>query len=478
MSLQRKLKNALDETRLLILGAQVLFGFQFNGMFQEAFADLDLSLRLTACAGLVLIMIAIGLLIAPSMQHRIVERGEDSDRILSATTTLAALALFPLAMALGLDVFMAIERTFGLGAGMGLGASFFILAITFWYVLEFAIRENKPMRERHDGTGTPLSSKVEQMLTEARVIIPGAQALLGFQLTVTLTRAFEQIPFESKLAHAAALCCIALSVILLMAPAALHRISFGGEDSADFLKIGSVFIVAAPLPLALGIALDTYVAIARALESNLAAASIAGTTVIVLTLLWYAYPVWRRINPGTSQSPPSEAFNSMQQSLTGDLALAAVRVLDVAKKRNLTIVTAESCTAGMLSTILSEAPGASEHLHGGFVTYTKENKTKILGVSEHLLTEKSAVCPDVAMAMAEGALKRSPADLAVAVTGVAGPEPDEDGNPVGRTCIAVARRGHETFHLERNYGDIGRDAVRRRAVADALSELISIADKN
>jgi uncharacterized protein DUF6328 len=87
------------------------------------------------------------------------------------------------------------------------------------------------------------------MLTEARVIIPGAQALLGFQLTVTLTRAFEQLPFESKLAHAAALCCIALSIILLMAPAALHRISFGGEDSADFLRIGSV---SAPLPLALG----------------------------------------------------------------------------------------------------------------------------------------------------------------------------------------------------------------------------------
>ena len=477
MSLQRKLKIALDETRLLILGAQVLFGFQFNGMFQEAFDDLNLPLRLIACAGLVLIMIAIGLLIAPSMQHRIVERGEDSDRILSATTTLAALALFPLAMTLGLDIFMAIERTFGVGAGVGLGASFFILAITFWYVLEFAIRENKPMRERHDGTGTPLSAKVEQMLTEARVIIPGAQALLGFQLTVTLTRAFEQIPFESKLAHAAALCCIALSVILLMAPAALHRISFAGEDSADFLKVGSVFIVAAPLPLALGIALDTYVAIAQALESNLAATSVAGTTAIVLTLLWYAYPVWRRINPGTSQ-PTSEAFNSMQQSLAGDLALAAVRVLGLAKKRNLTIVTAESCTAGMLSTLLSEAPGASEHLHGGFVTYTKENKTKVLGVSEHLLTEKSAVCTEVTIAMAEGALRRSPADLAVAVTGVAGPEPDEDGNPVGRACIAVARRGYEPSYLARNYGDIGRDAVRRRAVADALSELIRMADKD
>lgn len=189
---------------------------------------------------------------------------------------------------------------------------------------------------------------------------------------------------------------------------------------------------------------------------------------IVLTLLWYAYPVWRSVNPDTSQSPLSEAFSIMQQSMTGDLALAAVRVLEVAKKRNLTIVTAESCTAGVLSSILSEAPGASAHLHGGFVTYTKENKTKVLGVSEYLLAEKSAVCTEVAIAMAEGALERSPADLAVAVTGVAGPEPDEDGNPVGRACIAVARRGHEPSYLARNYGNIGRDAVRRLAVADAF----------
>jgi Family of unknown function (DUF6328)/Integrase core domain len=113
-----------DETRLLILGAQVLFGFQFNGTFQEAFGDLQLPLRLIACAGLVMIMITIGLLIAPSMQHRIVERGEDSDRILSTTTTLAGLALFPLATALGLDVFMAIERTFGVGAGVARGRPF------------------------------------------------------------------------------------------------------------------------------------------------------------------------------------------------------------------------------------------------------------------------------------------------------------------------------------------------------------------
>ena len=113
MKLSKKVKTALDETRLLILGAQVLFGFQFNGMFQEAFSDLNLPLRLVLVTSLCLIILALGLLITPSMQHRLVERGEDTNRIHSATTTLAGLALMPLALALGLDVFTAVERSFG-----------------------------------------------------------------------------------------------------------------------------------------------------------------------------------------------------------------------------------------------------------------------------------------------------------------------------------------------------------------------------
>jgi len=95
-------------------------------------------------------------------------------------------------------------------------------------------------------------------------------------------------------------------------------------------------------------------------------------------------------------------------------------------------VTAESCTAGKLAAaLLSEAPGAAERLHGSFVTYTKANKTKSLGVSAALLQRRGAVCREVAVAMAEGALVRSPATVAVSITGVAGPDPDEDGNPVG-----------------------------------------------
>jgi nicotinamide-nucleotide amidase len=78
--------------------------------------------------------------------------------------------------------------------------------------------------------------------------------------------------------------------------------------------------------------------------------------------------------------------------------------------------------------------------------------------------------------MAEGALRHSGADIAAAITGVAGPEPDEDGNPVGRVCIAVARRGRAARDVERHYGDIGRDAIRERAVADAVAAMRELAD--
>jgi nicotinamide-nucleotide amidase len=153
----------------------------------------------------------------------------------------------------------------------------------------------------------------------------------------------------------------------------------------------------------------------------------------------------------------------------------AERALKTAKAAGLTIVTAESCTAGKLAVLLSEVPGAAERLQGGFVAYTKPNKSKALGVSAALLSSKTAVCGEVAVAMAEGALARSAAELAVAITGVAGPEPDEDGNPVGMVCIAVARQGRRTIHCERRYGPIGREAVQDRAMADALTVLIDAA---
>jgi nicotinamide-nucleotide amidase len=118
----------------------------------------------------------------------------------------------------------------------------------------------------------------------------------------------------------------------------------------------------------------------------------------------------------------------------------AHQVIERAKNCGLTLVTAESCTAGRIAQLLADTPGAGEYFHGGFVTYTKEMKTAVLAVPADLMKRQTAVCVEVAQAMATGALAHSPADLALAVTGVVGPDPDEDGNPVGLVYCAVMRR--------------------------------------
>jgi nicotinamide-nucleotide amidase len=157
--------------------------------------------------------------------------------------------------------------------------------------------------------------------------------------------------------------------------------------------------------------------------------------------------------------------------MSDTLAALADDLLKIARDKRLTLVTAESCTAGLLCQVLSDAEGAAEFFHGGFVTYTKRHKQCALDVPWELLQKQGAVCPAVAAAMAEGALRHSEAALSASITGVAGPEPDEDGNPVGRVCFAVARRGSAARPFERYYGDAGREAIRERAVADALRAL-------
>jgi nicotinamide-nucleotide amidase len=164
-----------------------------------------------------------------------------------------------------------------------------------------------------------------------------------------------------------------------------------------------------------------------------------------------------------------------REAAADDLSAMAAELLRLLQHKRLTLVVAESCTAGLMGQVLSDAPGAAAHFHGGFVTYTKAHKASALDVPMDVLRRKGAVCIEVAQAMAQGALAHSPAQLSAAITGVAGPEPDPDNNPVGRVCIAVARQGAPPTAFEKHYGDIGRDAVRERAIADALQALIAAA---
>jgi hypothetical protein len=273
----------------------VLFGFQFNGIFQELFVELPYPSRALEACGLTLLMVSVAFLVAPSMHHRLVESGQDNTRVLKLATDFAGFALLPLALALAFDMFVTVAWTLGPVTGSAAGAIFFVAAIFSWYALGFLLRSRKPAMVKDKTVRTSLDVQVDQILTEARLIIPGAQALLGFQFAVTLMRAFAELPDAVKMVHVAALCCIALAVILLMAPASIHRIAFGGEDDPAFVTIASFFVVAAPLPLALGIALDTFVAGGRALQSDRAASLLSLAAIVVLLGTWYVYPFAQRL---------------------------------------------------------------------------------------------------------------------------------------------------------------------------------------
>ncbi len=136
--------------------------------------------------------------------------------------------------------------------------------------------------------------------------------------------------------------------------------------------------------------------------------------------------------------------------------------------RDLRLATAESCTGGLLAGLLTEVPGASNVLDRGFVVYSNDAKAETVGVEPVLIMAHGAVSREVAVALAEGALERSAADIAVAITGVAGPDGGSETKPVGLVHLACARRAGETLVREQRYGDIGRGAVRLAAVADAL----------
>ena len=149
----------------------------------------------------------------------------------------------------------------------------------------------------------------------------------------------------------------------------------------------------------------------------------------------------------------------------------AREIIALCTERGLTIATAESCTGGLVAGILTEIPGSSAVVDRGFVTYSNRAKSELLGVPAALIEVVGAVSEEVARAMAEGALARSPADLAIAVTGIAGPGGGSPDKPVGLVHFAALRRGEPTVHAVRRFGDIGRSAVRLASVEVALSML-------
>ena len=301
-----KVTKLLDECRILILACQVVLAVMFRATFEQGFANLPLPSRLIVLAGAALVSFSLAVLLAPASYHVIVERGEDSGALQRFATKTIEIAMVPFALGLGVQLYVAFEIVVSRAAAQAAAVLSIAMAMFFWYFLEWLHRQ-KPVSNRmyqpDEIAPTDIHKKVDHVLQEARMALPGAQALLGFQFASFLSASFDQLPSVYRVSHLFSLCAIAVSTILLIAPAAWHRIVEAGEDSERFHRIASRFLLFAMAFLANGLALEFAVAIYTSTASSVA--SVIGGILLATFCygLWFVYMLLNRSHRWPEQYP-------------------------------------------------------------------------------------------------------------------------------------------------------------------------------
>ena len=296
-SLGERVHEALEEGRTLILGAEIILGLLFRSVFEPGYETLPRFSQYVIMTALAFIVGAFSLLTWPVAYHRIVEDGHDHPRLhkFLIAVTRPALPLFGMSMALTL--FVATQMIAGVTAGIVAGSSLLVGG----FYLRHAFGAPHPKSARHTTNKqttekTDLDARVSNVLTELKMVLPGAQALLGFQFITMLLEGFESQPRSAKLVHLASLLATALSVTLLLSPAAHHRIVEEGENTEEFLHFASRMLLAAMATLALGISGDFSIVVLKITTSTLLAA-IGGVGVLIATYgLWFGFTLYRRFN--------------------------------------------------------------------------------------------------------------------------------------------------------------------------------------
>ena len=312
--LKDKIENALNEARILILGGQVLIGFNYRAFFESGFERLSPISQDLLFIGLTGMLMGFGILVAPAPYHRIVEKGKISERLHGFTTRAADIGLFAFALALGADMYFAGEKLGGNTWAAAAGATGFAVAMIGWYGLEVGWRlmhegaeggapatqrSEKDMRNKDkDRTQQPpLKERIKEVLIETRMVLPGAQALMGFQFAIMMMDGFDKAPAVSKYIHFASLSAIALGTIFLIMPAAFHRIVFQGEDNEEFPGLAGGMLLIALFFMGLGMSGDFLVVCQKVTGSFAISAVAAGALQAFFYGLWFGWTGWRRYSP-------------------------------------------------------------------------------------------------------------------------------------------------------------------------------------
>jgi Family of unknown function (DUF6328) len=304
--LKDKLENALNETRILLLGAQVLIGFYFRAFFEPGFPKLPPAAQFVEISALGIMLVGLGLLTWPAAYHRIAEQGRLTSSFHRFITSTMCVALLPFVLSIGSYAYFPLQRVFGNSAGVVGGVVAAVVSLACWYGLALLAR-----KKRQSGMGlhaivrpgehkmaeqseeNKLSEKIKEVLIETRMVLPGAQALLGFQFITIFMDRFQAMPHALRILHVASMLSVALCTVLLITPAAYHRLAEAGEDSEEFHGFASRILLTAMVFLGLGVSGDFCVVLLQGTQMPALSIVISALLLLFYFAIWFGYPTWK-----------------------------------------------------------------------------------------------------------------------------------------------------------------------------------------
>jgi hypothetical protein len=304
--LQDLINIDLNEDRTIILGVEILLGFSFSAVFSQGFNQLSLELRYMALAGTGFLIITTAFLIAPSTFQQMTPQTWSPVEFNTFVNNTMRWGLWFFAASLGTGFCLAASVIAGLPAGYFIGGAVFILALMLWYGYELYTRwknrsrikrETRDVMDRkpNDQNGVSLVEQVRVLFIESRVVLPGIQAVLGFQFASILTAGFQNMSQSLKLIHFFSMIMVLFSVILLIAPVAYHHITLEGVDTKRLVHFGGRMIIFSIVLLGLGLATDFYVVVDKITGSSELAIVGFGLTIALLFSVWFGYSIYLNV---------------------------------------------------------------------------------------------------------------------------------------------------------------------------------------
>lgn len=298
------IENVLNEARILLLGGQVLLGFSYRACFEPRFEQIPATAQWAQIIGLCIMTAGLGWLIWPAAFHQIRENGAPTTAIHTFTTRVLDWGLLPLALGLPLTIFP-VATALRIGHPLWISVAPGVLAFLMWYAWSYAVRDprkRQQMRQEllsqevhgNKEEQPDISERIKKVLIECRMALPGAQAFLGFQFAIVFAQSFDQIPRSWQIIHFISLLATTVSIVLLIAPAAYHRLAEAGQDTEHFHTVASRLLLAALVFLAPGMAGDLFVVIAKISGSARAAGLTAGIMLAGFYALWFGVSARRK----------------------------------------------------------------------------------------------------------------------------------------------------------------------------------------